>query len=166
MRKNNGHKGIKNLKVTSACIGTVILIGVSVYSLYKEDQSHEFKYIITEDGSIEREGTVSYEDICRNWRLIEKKLINGKSKLFIVDKNMFDNCGHDIQTGKTITNSTDFKTNGVYYDSTVLNAQKLNEYLLAYDMVKGRYSSEDIDMLLSMIEADYEYHNDKELIKE
>lgn len=165
MRKNKEHKGIKNLKIKGACLGTVLLIGIGGFTLYKEDQSHEFKYVITEDGSIEREDTVSYEDICKNWYLIEKKLINGKAKLFIVDKNMLSSYGHDVKTGKTVANSL-ISIDGAYRDSTILNVQELDGYLIAYDMIKGKYDSEDIDTLLSLIEADYEYQNNKELIKE
>lgn len=165
MRKNNKTGKIKNLKIASACCGTILLIGIGGFTLYKEDQSHEFKYIITEDGSIEREGTISYEDICKNWYLIEKKLINGKAKLFIVDKNMLSPYGHDVKTGKTVANSL-ISIDGAYRDSTILNVQELDGYLIAYDMIKGKYDSEDIDTLLSLIEADYEYQNNKELIKE
>lgn len=162
---NKESRKFKKLKIGGACFGTILLIGVGGFTLYKENQSHEFQYIITEDGSIEREGTISYEDICKNWYLIEKKLINGKVKLFIVDKNMFDSHGHDVKTGKTVANSL-VSLDGAYRDSTILNVQELDEYLLAYDMVKGAYDSEDIDTLLSMIEADYEYQTEKELIKE
>lgn len=165
MRKNNENKGIENLKVKGACFGAILLIGAGGFALYKENESHEFKYVTAEDGTIERKGTISYEDICENWRLVEKKLVTGKSKLFIVDANLITSGAHDVKTGKSVVTSL-AKIGGSYNDTTILNVQELDEYLLAYDMVKGSYDSKDIDTLLSLIEADYEYQNNKELIKE
>ena len=167
MRKSTECKKnkIKNLKVAGATLGTMLLLCITGVHLSKEHENYEFEYIVLEDGSIDREGTVSYEDICKHWRLIEKRLVTGENKLFIINKSPWMFGANDIRTGKKITNIPNYNSI-TQYDPTILNIKKLDQYLLAYDMIKGLYNSEDIDKLLSMIEADYEYQDDKELIKQ
>ena len=116
-----------------------------------------FTYKATDDGKIEVTGRVKYNEVKKNWYLLEKQLNNGESRLYIVDCQIRDEFVN-IHTDKKIA-STKISgwTTEYLSDATILNIKHLEPYLITYDMVYDSYTIEDMDWLLELIEADYEY---------
>ena len=159
-------KNIKNLKVGAAIIGftAVTLVGgVGMLIAYnqKAPKSH-FTYKVDREGKIQVSGRVKYSEVNSNWKLLEKKLNNGESKLYIVDWYFAKEGGGyiNVHTDKHIADHGACEyvlVDDKYTDETVLNVENLGPYLLSYDMVYDSYTIEDIDRLLGLIEADYVY---------
>jgi len=154
-------------------------IGFTVVKNYNRPKN-SFHYVTDHDGKIHASGRVKYKEVMNHWYLLEKQLNNGKSKLFIVDGKSklfivdrdFSREFVDIETNKPVASCTvDLNSSSTmdYIDPTILNVEKLGPYLLSYDMVYDSYTCQDIEKLLGLIAADYEYSyetDSKDLMKE
>lgn len=149
----------RNLRVGAGVISflAVLLAGGIGITMYKHHNSPKksFHYEVTRDGKIQVSGRVKFKEVKKNWYLLEKELNNGESKLYIVDKSITDNL-INIRTDQSIGISNKYNT-GEFVDETVLNIEHLEPYLITYDMVYDSYTLEDMDQLLGLIEANYEY---------
>ena len=157
---------IKNIQLGAAVIGTIafaITGGLSMLIAHHvgTPKTH-FTYKIDKEGKIQVSGRVKYSEVKNNWKLLEKELNNGESKLYIVDWYFAKEGGGyiNVHTDKHIADHgacEDVLVDDEYIDETVLNVENLGPYLLSYDMVYDSYTIEDIDRLLGLIEADYVY---------
>ena len=145
IRARNVRVGLRAIAILSTLIicGTGIIV---VKNINRPKKS--FRYKVDHDGKIQVSGRVKYGEVRDNWRLIEKELNNGESRLYIIDSNFWR--GY-------VNVYTDMPIASGYNDSTVLNDKRLEPYLITYDMVYNSYTIEDIDWLLELIETDYEY---------
>ncbi|MDE5587303.1 MAG: hypothetical protein K2I72_02910 [Bacilli bacterium] len=144
------------------CALMPLLIGGSLVVSWVRDPDRpkkSFVYEATDDGKIEATGRVKYDEVKNNWFLLEKQLKNGESKLYIVDKSSITNHVFvNIHTDKKIASAEiSYLSDRYYSDQTILNAERLEPYLITYDMVYDSYTIDDMDWLLELIEADYEY---------
>ena len=72
--------------------------------------------------------------------------------------------GIDLSTVGEITDISSVDTPIVEKD-TVISSTNISEFLIAYDMIKGKYSSDDIDYLLNRIKDDYQNNENLKLVK-
>ena len=158
---------VKNISIGIA--GSVLLpllVGGSLAISWARDPDRpkkSFVYEATDDGKIEAKGRVKYDEVA-GWYLVEKELTNGSSRLFIVDNKdtVFGSLGcYDIQTDKSLSFSLS--------SNSVLKYANIAPYLITYDMVYDSYTSEDMNQLLELIAANWEYaianESDKVMIK-
>jgi len=154
------------LKIVGVAILTAVALDAVIIGYNQLSKNTKFTYVSDEDDNFKAEGKVKYNEV-KNWWLVEKELIDGKHKLFICDVNgvgFFDQSYKDIFNYNTICEGY-VKKSGKLADDTLIEKKKLEDYLLAYDMVKAYYTIDDMDKLLDMIEEDYEYTTDKTLEK-
>jgi len=163
-RIKNFNLGVGAISLIAATIVGGVVLSIT-NSINHPKPKNSFTYKIDREGKIQVSGRVKYSEVNSNWKLLEKELNNGESKLYIVDWYFAKDGGGyiNIHTDKSIADSgTKYIENSgefsvVYDDPTVLNVEDLGPYLLRYDMVYDNYTIEDMDRLLGLIEADYEY---------
>lgn len=160
------NKKIKHTKMICATAVTGLAISLAATGYFHLNENTKFTYVSDEDNNFKAEGKVKYSKV-KDWCLVEKELINGEHKLFICDGNygIFNQSYKDIFNYSTICEGY-VKTSGKLADDTLIKKKKIEDYLLAYDMVKAYYTIDDMDKLLDMIEEDYEYTDNKTLEKE
>lgn len=148
----------RNLRVGAGVISlvTVLLAGGIGITMYKHHNSPKksFHYKVTHDGKIQVSGRVKFKEVKENWYLFEKELNNGEPRLYIVDESFGGNLTN-IHTNQIIGYSN--RDRYGFADETLLNIEHLEPYLITYDMVYDSYTIEDMDQLLGLIEANYEY---------
>lgn len=149
-KENKREKKSLKKKIIGTAIGVIVLGTVSTCA-YCVIRENNFKRVVNEEGDYNLENFISYDNL-KDYNLVEIGTIIGENKLFIVNKYY-----NDIFTGKEITS-------GQY--TRVVNEQLIEDYLIAYDLIKAKYSKEDIETLLEKINEDYECTKDKTLVKE
>lgn len=127
-----------------------------------------FEYVTSEDGSImlNSDKKYSYKDVKMLQVINAKTKINEKIYLVYIDsyRTGIPMNYYDVFTGKKIIHND---SNGVFTPEGVelLSAEKIEQYLISYDMLKESYSVEDLEYLLEKIKQDMYNDNNKELIK-
>ena len=130
---------------------------------------NSYEYVTEEDGNIylDSDKMYPYNDV-KDLRVINvKTIINENLYLVYIDEYFFTDIPmdyHDVFTGKEIIHNN---SNGVVTTEGVelLSEEKIEQYLISYDMLKESYSAEDLEYLLSKIKQDVYSDNNKELIK-
>ena len=170
--EENEKKSIKK-GLTSVVIG-VVVFGAAVtgacYSV-KLNKENNFKRITTESGEYDLDNSISYDNL-KKYSVVKVQTIIGENKLFIAELkdqtkvsgsvNEFANVGdvthcNDIMTGENLIEG---------YYTKIVDYQPIGDYLVAYDMIKAKYSKEDIETLLENIKEDYQKVKEKTLVKE
>lgn len=166
LEEEDTERQIKNIQLG---VATISIIAVTVASgigmlvaHYASAPKNRFSYKVDREGKIQVSGRVKYSEVNNNWKLLEKKLNSGESKLYIVDWYFAKDGGGyiNVRTDKHIADHGACEyipVDSTCIDETVLNVENLGPYLLNYDMVYDSYTIEDMDRLLGLIEADYEY---------
>lgn len=161
--EDNKKKKIARKKLVRTTIGLLALgaVGTGIYYSVKLNKENNFKRVTAESGEYDLEGAISYDNL-KKYSVIEVETIIGENKLFIV-KNTLAKIGDmpytatDLFTGKDILE-------GNY--TSVVAEYPIEDYLAAYDLIKDKYSKEDIEELLEKIKMDYESVKEKTLVKE
>ena len=130
---------------------------------------NSYEYVTEEDGNIylDSDKMYPYNDV-KDLRVINvKTIVNENLYLVYIDEYFFADIPmdyHDVFTGKEIIHNN---SNGVVTTEGVelLSEEKIEQYLISYDMLKESYSAEDLEYLLSKIKQDVYSDNNKELIK-
>lgn len=150
--------------VISAGVFAIIIGGTShVVNIRKENN---FTRVVSENGDYELEGFISYDNLVEH-DVIEIETITGEKKLYIAKVNrivnLFEECYEyfDIYSDKIIGIDT-----SVIEKDTVISAVDIKGFLVAYDMIKEKYSEDDIDYLLNRVKDDYQNNKVLKLNKE
>ena len=128
-----------------------------------------YEYVTEEDGSIKLDPNrmYSYNDV-KDLRVINVKTkINENLYLAYSESYFFTGIPmgyYDTFTGKEIIHNN---SNGVVTTEGVelLSEERIEQYLISYNMLKDSYSAEDLEYLFSKIKQDVYSDNNKELIK-
>ena len=115
------------------------------------------KYTTSEDGKVTLKKT-SY-DVLSEHKIIELRLINGESKLFIVNENnRYDYSRYyDIFTNKLIFTSLEDNNDQI----TLVKKSNLIDYLVTYNEIKDIYTKEDVERIYDKIVESYEFEKEK-----
>lgn len=161
----------KNLVRTTIGLVTLGVIGTGIYYSNKITRESNFKRITTETGEYDLENFISYDNL-KDYSLVEVKTITKENKLFIAElkeANKISGNVYELTNIDSITHCNDIFTgkNIIEGDYTkIVNLQSIEDYLVAYDLIKAKYSKEDIETLLEKIKEDYEFTKEKTLVKE
>lgn len=165
--EDNKKKKIKRKKLVRTTIGLLALgaIGTGIYYGNKITRENNFKRITTEAGEYDLENFISYDNL-KDYSVVEVETIIGENKLFIAKATDYDFYGGD---NKNIARCCDIFTykniiEGEY--TKIVNIQPIEDYLVAYNSIKAKYSKEDIETLLENIKEDYQFTKEKTLVKE
>lgn len=149
-------------------LGTITILGgiaLGSYYINKDITDNNFTRIVNEDGEYELEGFISYDNLT-NCKVIEIKTIINETKMYIASNEIWlkkipNNIKYyDIYSGKLIgIDSEDSSKN------TVISSNDIEDFLIAYDMIKDRYYKEDIDYLINRIKDDYQNSQSLKLLK-
>lgn len=154
-----------NFKVALGTITILGGIGLATYGIKEYKENNEFTRIVTEDGNYELDGVISYDKL-KKYSVVEIETIIGENKICIAkgEKYFRENVAYydykDIYSGEKIGINT-----SVVEDDTVISATNINDFLIAYDMIKAKYSSDDIEYLLNRIKEDYQNNKILKLLK-
>ena len=130
---------------------------------------YSYEYVTEEDGNIylDSDKMYPYNDV-KDLRVINVKTkINENLYLVYIDKSFFTGIPmdyHDVFTGKEIIRNN---SNGVVTTEGVelLSEERIEQYLISYNMLKDSYCVEDLKVLLEKIKQDIYSDNNKELVK-
>ena len=130
---------------------------------------NSYEYVTEEDGNIylDSDKMFSYNDVKDLHVINVKTKINENLYLVYIDKYFFAGIPmdyHDVFTGKEIIRNN---SNGVVTTEGVelLSDEKIEQYLISYNMLKESYSVDDLEELFEKIKQDVYSDNNKELIK-
>ena len=130
---------------------------------------NSYKYVTEDDGNIylDSDKMYPYNDV-KDLRVINvKTIINEKLYLVYIDRYYITGIPYnyyDVFTGRAIIHNRD---NGIVTTEGVelLSEEKIEQYLISYNMLKDSYSAEDLEYLLSKIKQDVYSDNNKKLVK-
>lgn len=160
-KKNNK----KKIKTTIGTIAIIAGIGFSAYSINKNYKENNFTRIVSEDGNYELDGFISYDEL-KKYSVIEIETITGERKMYIAKRRKAYryhkemNNYYDIYSNELIGIDTSIVEN-----DTVKSTIGICNFLIAYDMIKGKYSEDDIEYLLNRIKDDYYNNENLKLVK-
>lgn len=130
---------------------------------------NSYEYVTEEDGNIylDSDKMFSYNDVKDLHVINVKTKINENLYLVYIDKYFFAGIPmdyHDVFAGKEIIRNN---SNGVVTTEGVelLSDEKIEQYLISYNMLKESYSVDDLEELFEKIKQDVYSDNNKELIK-
>ena len=130
---------------------------------------NSYEYVTEEDGNIylDSDKMYSYNDVKDLHVINVKTKINENLYLVYIGRYYLTGipCNYyDVFTGREIIHNRD---NGIVTTEGVelLSEEKIEQYLISYNMLKDSYSAEDLEYLLSKIKQDVYSDNNKELIK-
>ena len=152
-----------NKRVIAAMLGGVMLTTPLTLT-----GCNSYKYVTEEDGNIylDSDKMYSYNDVKDLHVINVKTKINENLYLVYIDKYFFADIPmdyHDVFTGKEIIHNN---SNGVVTEGIeMLSEERIEQYLISYNMLKESYSVEDLKLLLDKIKQDVYSDNNKELIK-
>lgn len=157
---------MQNKKNKIKVLSYALALSLSTTSLTSCASYSNFTYSTNTEGEFAADGNIDYE-LLRNYKLIELKLLNGESKLYITSKIDYYDRGSVARS-----DYTDCFTGRVIYSDTYIEGRlelieeyDLNDYLVTYDEIKGSYSIEDIERIYNKILEDYEFEKEKTLEK-
>lgn len=131
--------------------------------------SSPYEYVTDTDGSVKlnSDKKYSHNDV-KDLRIINVKTkINENIYLVYVDSYFFTGIPigyYDVFTGRAIIHNN---LNGVVTTEGVelLSEERIEQYLISYNMLKDSYSVEDLKILFEKIKQDVYSDNNKELVK-
>jgi len=141
-------KQVKNLKTGFTChLFAVAVLVSSIYTFgFQGKQSdipkNSFTYVSLEDDNVIAMGKVRHQEVFNYWYLFEEESICG-SQLLVV--RWWNHSFYDVRNG-----------NPVNLDSCLF-IEKLEPYLLTYNMIQDSYEIGDIEQLLEQIKQDPNY---------
>ena len=159
---------IKNKKKIKTTIGTIVIIagiGFSAYSINKNYKENNFIRIVSEDGNYELDGFISYDKL-KKYSVVEIETITGERRMYIAKRckayryHKEMNNYYDIYSDELIGIDT-----SIVESDTVISSTNVSDFLIAYDMIKAKYSSDDIEYLLNRIKDDYKNSENLKLVK-
>ena len=156
--ENQKNKKRKNkLKVALGTITIIGGVGLFTYCMKEYKENNKFTRIVNEEGGYELDGTISFDNL-RQYYVIEFKTITGEKKTYIANsKGRVDNPAYyDIYSGIWLRKDD---------DNNLISSTNIREFLIAYDMIKEKYSEDDIEYLLNRIKNDYQNNDKLKLIK-
>lgn len=153
-----------NKKVGAASGTTAILLAYAISNAILQtpklvdliNENKEFDYEVVDSTYVVPSGQVKYS-VVSTWLLVEVKGNDGLNKLRIVNEE-----GIDVLTDEVVTTIHRLEDSYISLDTDVLNLESLSTYLVD-DEVKELYSPDDIENLISLISAHYNWHKDKTL---
>lgn len=126
-----------------------------------------FSYVTKEDGSIEIQGSISY-DILIKYEFIQINYDDGTKNSYITEV-IGDVAKHyyNIQTDKEVVYYTQFKDEKSSSDDSINSCYfiSIEDILIKHNFIKEEYSVDDIDKLYDMCIEEMEKEQDKEYIK-
>lgn len=135
-------------------IVNAVLTVPKIIDLVNEDT--KFDYEVVDSTYVVPSGQVKYS-VVSTWFLVEVKGNDGLNRLRIVNEE-----GIDVLTDEVVTTIHRLEDSYISLDEDVLNLESLSTYLVD-DEVKELYSPDDIEKLISLISANYNWHKDKTL---
>lgn len=141
---------INRIRIESCLIGLTLVTGVVGYQVTKDNN---FTRIVNENGDYELEGFISYDEL-KKYNVVEIETITGETKMFIGKNVLFDYYEiKEIFSNKTVRGN-------------VISKISVEPFLVAYDMIKGKYSEDDILELVDKIKDDYENNENFQKVKQ
>ena len=155
-----------NKRLISGMLGGIMLATPLTFTACS---SSPYEYVTEEDGNIylDSDKMFSYNDVKDLHVINVKTKINENLYLVYIDKYFFASIPmdyHDVFTGKEIIrNNSDgvVTTEGV----ELLSDEKIEQYLISYNMLKESYSVDDLEVLFEKIKQDVYSDNNKKLVK-
>lgn len=146
-----------NFKVALGTITIIGGLGLGFYGLINEGKSNNFTRIVNEEGNYDLDGAINYYNL-NTYQVIEFKTITGETKKYIADAKGRVNelIYYDIYSGTQLIAQD---------DNNLISSTNIREFLIAYDMIKAKYSKDDIDYLLNRIKDDYQNNKNLKLVK-
>lgn len=165
-KKQRKRRRLKKSVRVALGVGIVTIVaGIGTFKGCKEyKRNNEFVRIINEDGNYELDGFIIYDNL-KEYSVVETINEIGEREIYIAKGRKYYqkrilHCSYkDIYSNKIIGVDTNLLVN-----DTVVSTKKIDDYLIAYDMIKEKYSSYDIELLLDKIEEDYERY-ETEMLK-
>ena len=153
--ENSGKKKIKRAITTGAII-TLAATGLTLNHKYNPPIQYEINEETDENDIV---GDITFNKLSQ-YKVITVLDLNGEYKYFIGKYNVFTENITDLLTGQKydISSYPDVDRENI----TAVNFEKeedIDSYLITLDMVKARYSNEDLEELYNNIVA---YKNSKE----
>lgn len=150
---------IKNInkRLIAGLLGGVILTTPITFS-----SCSSFSYKTEEDGNVhlDSDKTFDYDNV-KELEIVVLE-VHGQESIYLGEAPFYNLIYSDVFTGKTIYDDQgDKKTSGV----KLISNETIERYLISYNMLKDRYSKEDLELLFKKIKNDYYKENNKELIK-
>ena len=149
---------IKNInkKIMAGVLGGIILTIPLTLSA-----CDSYPYVTEDDGSVKLNPDKMYSyNIVKNLKVISVK--TKVSHVYLVNsfsRKYYDYGFDDVFTGKTIWSSYS-------NDVELVSAENVEQYLIGYNLLKDKYSVEDLEGLLEKIKSDiYGDRNNKALVK-
>ena len=149
---------IKNInkKIMAGVLGGIILTTSLTLSA-----CDSYPYVTEDDGSVKLNPDKMYSyNIVKNLKVISVK--TKVSHVYLVNsfsREYYDYGFDDVFTGKTIWSSYS-------NDVELVSAENVEQYLIGYNLLKDKYSVEDLEGLLEKIKSDiYGDRNNKALVK-
>lgn len=150
---------IKNInkKIMAGVLGGIILTTSLTLSA-----CDSYPYVTEDDGSVKLNPDKMYSyNIVKNLKVISVK--TKVSHVYLVNsfsRKYYDYGFDDVFTGKTIWSSYS-------NDVELVSAEIVEQYLIGYNLLKDKYSVEDLEGLLARIKQDsYSDINNKTLVKD
>lgn len=136
-------------------IVNAVLTVPKIIDLVNEDT--KFDYEVVDSTYVVPSGQVKYS-VVSTWFLVEVKGNDGLNRLRIVNEK-----GIDVLTEEVVTTIHRLEDTYISLDEDVLNLESLSTYLVG-DWTKELYSPDDIENLISLIAANYNWHKEKTLM--
>lgn len=165
-KKQRKRRRLKKSVRVALGVGIVtIFAGIGTFKGCKEyKRNNEFVRIINEDGNYELDGFMIYDNL-KQYSVVETINEIGEREIYIAKgrkyyKKRILHCSYkDIYSNKIIGVDSNLLIN-----DTVVSSRNIKDFLVGYDMIKGKYSGDDIEILLDKIEEDYERY-ETEMLK-
>ena len=152
-------KKAKLKKSVKIALGTITVIGgVSLFAygnkLYKENNS--FKRVVNDEGNYDLTGYITYENL-KEYSVVEIVTALDERRIYIAKGSKQNKNNKSSYNYKDIYSDIVIGIDSsMLIDDTVISVSDINDFLIAYDVIKGKYSSDDIEYLLNKIKEDYE----------
>jgi len=153
LEKEKSKKQKRKKEIRRAIIGLSLGLVIGGSIRYKIEKENNFTRIVNENGDYELEGFISYDELAK-YNVVEMETITGDTKVFIGKvRNSF--YYKDIISDEMIYISSE----------KLISIIGIEDFLFAYDMIKGKYSEDDILELLDRIKDDYKNNENLKLVK-
>ncbi len=151
-RKNNKMKKIV-IRGGAILLGSAIVVGG--LNKYELSRKNNFERVVQADGSIDLENTGNYL-IVRDYEIVEIETVYGSHEVYMAEKNDFSltNEYRDIFTGKRICSNQ--------IDTKFVKSTLLEDYLIAFGMLKEDYSKKDLEEVYQKIIENYTFGENTE----
>lgn len=158
------------IKYTSGITALALTFSLGMGGCSSSSSNSAFKYTENEKGEIviEEDSYIDY-DALNNYYVIEVyNSVTDTNKIYIAKKNTYYKKGRgsyyeytNVFTGfKILYSENDFNDSLEF-----IKEIPLIDYLITYDLVKYRYTYEDMETVYNVIKENYKYENDNALAR-